>query len=113
MTHPEWVFWIGTVIVCLSAITAWAFVIFYGRYTRFEETAVGRHQMATMGMFAVVLTWTAWRSIGIDVVATIQSAGLGILYSRVLIFAVVEYVILGWLLLLVKEQFRARSEDVH
>jgi hypothetical protein len=109
MTHPEWIFWIGTVIVCLSAITAWLFVIYYGRYTRFEETDVGRHQMATMGMFAVVLTWTAWRSVNIDVL-NLAVYPVTAAYIRIVIYGVLEYVILGWLLLLVREQRKARRQ---
>ena len=106
MTHPEWVFWIGTGIVCLAATSAWVFVFYYARYTRFEETSVGLHQMATMTMFAVVLTYTSVRSfqIGFDTLSAQPN------YIRVLIYSAVTYVILGWLFLLVREQRKARQD---
>jgi type VI protein secretion system component VasK len=112
MTYPELVFLAGNIAIIGGAITAWAHVLLYAIRTEWERSYVGRHLMVTVLMFAVVLTYTAWRALAVGLIAPLT---VGVLWTRLVIFVVVWFVIGGWLVLLVKEQSaaeRKRKKDV-
>jgi hypothetical protein len=113
MNANEWVFWIGSVVVVADAAIAWTHIILYASRSKWQLYDEGKALMATIGSYALVLTYVA--------MANFQSVVHGVSASafegypergliRLAIFGITMVVLGRWLVLLIRNQRRSNTE---
>lgn len=112
MTFNEWVFWIGTVVVITDAVIAWTHIVMYARGSKWRLYEEGIALMGTMGSYALVLTYVGLANMqsfidGVPASTLRDYPERGIV--RITIFGLLLLVLSRWLVLLIRNQRRARQ----
>ena len=107
MTLNECVYWVGTAVIAYDAIVAWTHIFVYSRRSNWRQFQEGKHLMATIGAFALVLVYVILSTVTAGPTSLDDYPARG--FVRLLIFMILGWVLTGWLVLTLRNQRRSSN----
>lgn len=98
----------GDAALIWAALATTMLVIVYGR-SRFEESQVGRQFMLTKLSLALILDYSA--ILTVPRLGEALDRSMGTLIVRLLIFTLIGFIMMRWLIIVVRLQVSERKQD--